>query len=175
MYKNLIEHIIEAKSLAILNNIRPDTLLLNKDLAISRGFVLKFSFGGDIVVPNLVLGMRAVYAQEKEMPSNVDFIIGHSPIGENSTEHIILDNFSNRLGINLITLSLLEQNREIYFVNKDGEVKNAVIDSIDIINHTIIAHEPSVNRFRVKKYECRKFTFNKYGKEFSLTKEELEC
>lgn len=173
MYENLIEHIIEAKSLAILNNIRPDTILLNKDLAISRGFVLKSSVGGDIVVPNLVLGMRAVYAQEKEMPSDVSFVVGHSSIA-NSAERIALDNFSDRLGINLITLSILEQKREIYFVD-NGEVKNAVIDSIDIINHTIIAHEPSVNKFRVRKYECRKFAFEKYGKEFSLAKEELEC
>lgn len=173
MYENLIEHIIEAKSLAILNNIRPDTILLNKDLAISRGFVLKSSFGEDIVVPNLVLGMRAVYAQEKEMPSDVSFVVGHSSIA-NSAERIALDNFSDRLGINLITLSILEQKREIYFVD-NGEIKNAVIDSIDIINHTIIAHEPSVNKFRVRKYECRKFAFEKYGKEFSLAKEELEC
>ena len=175
MYENLTEHILEAKTLAILKNIRPDTILLNKDLAISRGFALKFSFGEDIVVPNFVLGMRTVYAQEKEMPSNVNFIIGHSPIGENSTERIALDNFSDRLGINLVTLSILEQKREIYFLDKDGEIKNAIIDSIDIINHTIIAHEPSVNRFRVRKYECRKFAFEKYGKEFSLAKEELEC
>lgn len=173
MYENLIEHIIEAKSLAILNNIRPDTILLNKDLAISRGFVLKSSFGEDIVVPNLVLGMRAVYAQEKEMPSDVSFVVGHSSIA-NSAERIALDNFSDRLGINLITLSILEQKREIYFVD-NGEIKNAVIDSIDIINHTIIAHEPSVNKFRVRKYECRKFAFEKYGKEFSLAKEELKC
>lgn len=175
MFENLIEHLLAAKRAAIKNNIQANTIYLDKDLAISRGFTLKTSPNETLEIPPLVLGLRTIYVDAKELPQNACFMIGKTNIGEPSAEEIALDNFADRLGINLITLSLLEQKREIYFVDKDGEVKNAVIDSIDIINHTIIAHEPSVNRFRVKKYECRKFTFEKYGKEFSLAKEELEC
>ena len=176
MYENLIEHIRAAEDEAIRSGIKKNTLIVGKNLALSRGFFVKNSFNTTLAIPPLVLGLRTAYANEKDLPDDVSFIIGYSRQSEElQREEETIRSFSQRAEINFVTLIKLEETKKAFFLDKNHVLKEGIIDSIDIINRTVTLHEEKEKRFRVRKYDCYVFAFNKYGKEFSLAKEELEC
>lgn len=76
---NIIEAIIKAKTLALNENIRANTVVLNKEF----GKVLAFGFGGTFYPP-MICGMKAYI--DKNLPEEYGFLMGEGTSSKSTTD-----------------------------------------------------------------------------------------
>ena len=173
MFTTLVEHINAAIREGLKRGIKMNTLIIDEELAATRGFLVK-SYQSITEVPPMMLGMATIYSSKKDLPEDVEFMLTYKEWPRSVQAEA--DRFSDRVGLNILKIFDMQERCEVYFRDENDKICLGIIDSIDIVNHTIVLHKPIKDKkFRVNKAQAYTFTFKEYGIKYSLSEEELSC